>query len=157
MKNKKVSILKLLPALLMLVTFPSYPQLPMLRETVWVQSTSDIYIAGEEIHLKAAVLETDTYKPSALSNNLRVELINNNGELIYQHNFLLSGSRLTSSFILPADLPTGWYHLRSYTNWMRNFPESDYSWLSFRVVQVSDLADKKYRFENDSISVYPPP
>jgi len=153
MKNKQVYIKKLLPVLIILLAVPSFAQLPLLRETVWLQSTSHIYIAGEDIQFKAAVLETDTYKSSDLSNNLRVELINNEGEVIFQNNYVLSGSRLTSSIKLPAGLPTGWYHLRSYTNWMRNFPESDFSWLSFRVVQASDLADKKYRFENDSISI----
>ncbi|MGM0667551.1 MAG: hypothetical protein ACQETA_09530, partial [Bacteroidota bacterium] len=154
MKNKKgIFIKKLLPVLLMLTTVPTFSQLPLFRETVWLQSTSDIYVAGEEIHFKAAVLETDTYNPSTLSNNLRVELINNEGELIFQNNYVLSLSRLTSGIKLPDGLPTGWYHLRSYTNWMRNFPESDFSWLSFRVVQPSDLGDKKYRFESDSICI----
>lgn len=151
--NKEVFIKNLLPALLMLVTVPSFSQLPLLRETVWLQSTSDIYVAGEEIHYKAAVLETDTYKPSTLSNNMRVELINNDGELIFQNNYVLSGSQITSSIKLPAGLSTGWYHLRSYTNWMRNFPESDFSWLSIRVVQAADLTGKRYRFENDSICI----
>ena len=137
----------------MLVTVPSFSQLPVLKETVWLQSPSDIYVAGEEIHFKAAVLETDTYKPSTLSNNLRVELIDNEGEIIFQYNFVLSKSQLTSSIKLPVGLSTGWYHLRSYTNWMRNFPESDFSWLSFRIVQPSDLSNKKYRFENDSICI----
>lgn len=152
-RKKEVFLRTILPALLMLVTFHSFSQLPMLRETVWLQNTSDIYVAGEEISFKAAVLETDTYKPSKLSKSLRVELINNDGELIFQDNYLLSGSRITSGIKLPAGLPTGWYHLRSYTNWMRNFPESDFSWISFRVIHPSDIPDEKYRYENDSILI----
>ncbi len=153
MKNKHVYIKKLMPVLIILLAVPSFAQIPLLRETVWLQSTSDIYVAGEEIIFKATVLETDTYKPSKLSKSLRLELINSDGELIFQDNHLLSGSGLTSSIKLPAGLSTGWYHLRSYTNWMRNFPESDFTWLSFRVIHPSDLVDKTYRYENDSISI----
>lgn len=153
MMNKYVYIKKLMPVLIILLAVPSFAQIPLLRETVWLQSTSDIYVAGEEILFKAAVLETDTYKPSILSKSLRVELINSDGELIFQDNHLLSGSELTSGIKLPSGLPTGWYHLRSYTNWMRNFPESDFSWLSFRVIHPSDLTDERYILENDSILI----
>lgn len=154
MISKKIVLSKiLLPALFILVAVPAYAQLPLLRETVWLQTTSDIYVSGEEIHFKAAVLETDTYKPSTLSNKLRVELINHLGEVIFQNNYALSDARLTSAIQLHPDLPTGWYHLRAYTNWMRNFPEYDFTWSSFRVARPADLEDKKYRQEKDSICI----
>lgn len=154
MNNTKGKFLKkLLPVFLVLVSIHSYSQIPLFRETVWLQTTSGVYLAGEEIHFKASVMEIDTYKPSSLSNNLRVELINNKGELIYRDNYELRRSRLTSSIKLPDGLPSGNYHLRSYTNWMRNFPESEFAWLSLRVIQPSDLGKQEYRYKHDSISI----
>ncbi len=153
--NNKKGVLKkiLLPALLLIITVPVYTQLPPIRETVWLQTTSEIYVSGQEIYFKAAVLETDTYKPSTLSTRLRVELINNEGERIFQKNYALSGAQLTSRIKLPPGLPTGWYHLRAYTNWMRNFPEDDFAWSSFRVAWPGDMNDKRYITENDSICI----
>jgi len=152
--NNAGSLIKrILTVIFILLSVPAFTQLPLLRETVWLQSSRNIYIPGEEIKVSASVFENDTYTPSVLSNNLRLELINNSGEIIFQNNYELSKSQITIGIKLPYNLATGWYHLRAYTNWMRNFPESDFAWMPIKVAQPGDLDREEYRFLNDSIKI----
>ncbi|MEA1878525.1 MAG: hypothetical protein U9N86_16920 [Bacteroidota bacterium] len=104
------------------------------RETVWIESDRHLYLAGETISFRAKVFEQDTYLSSMLSKNLRFELIDPNGIPVIQRNIQLSESKMLDNIQLPEDAQTGWYYLRAYTNWMRNFPTSEYGWLPVKVV-----------------------
>lgn len=155
MKNKNTSYTKWLSALLLLlVAVPSFSQIPQLRETVWLRTSTDLFIAGEELVFQATLLEADTYQPSELSQNLRVELLSNEGAVVFRQNYALRDSRLTGVIQLPVDLKTGWYHLRAYTHWMRNFPESDFSYLSVRIAQPQELNRDGLNENRDSMLVY---
>ena len=84
-------------------------------------------------------MEQDTYRPSVLSKYIRVELINDTGERVIKGNLQLSDSQVGASFLLPAILPTGWYYLRAYSNWMRNFSPGQFTTCPIRIVNPTDL------------------
>ncbi|HUS87459.1 MAG TPA: hypothetical protein VMW76_09480 [Bacteroidales bacterium] len=107
---------------------------PEYRETVWINSDRHLYISGEEVNFTAYLLEADTYLPSALSKILRVELLDSTGNNISRQKFEIIDGMVTQSISLPASLRSGWYFLRGYTNWMRNFPESNNCFLPVKVV-----------------------
>lgn len=127
------------------VSFPSLPaQEPAglstssFRETVWLQSDRHIYLSGEEIWFKAQVLDRLTLQPSLLSRNLRVELTDAVGNRLVRHNLLMGAGSLAAGIQLGPDLSTGWYYLRAYTNWMRNFDGSEHAVIPVKVVNPRD-------------------
>lgn len=113
-----------------------------LRETVWLQLERDLFIAGENICFRAELLENDTYKPSVLSNSIRLELTDSQGNNIKRLNILLENSEASGKIEIPANLATGWYFLRCYTNWMRNF---DDKYITYRVIRIYNPEDDNFQ------------
>ncbi|MCD6333648.1 MAG: hypothetical protein J7L89_10300 [Bacteroidales bacterium] len=146
-------MLKIIPykaLILILITGPLYmplqAQAPVdqsalrFQETIWLNSDRSIYLAGEQIHYHVALFEKDTYKPSVLSRAVRVELMDQEGNRVCQQNVLLIHSKVFSNMPVPAVTKSGWYYLRAYTNWMRNFSVSDFSVLPVKIVNPAGLA-----------------
>lgn len=113
--------------LLLFITPSSIYSQVQFRETVWLQLERELFLAGEEIDFRAVLLENDSYNPSVLSNSLRLELADSSGNKIRRFNLLLSGSEVSGKIDIPQNLETGWYFIRGYTNWMRNFDEGDFA------------------------------
>ena len=89
-----------------------------LRERVYVQTDKQLYLAGEPVLMK--VLTTDTEQiPLTFSKIAYVELI---GDSVAQAQIKieLTGGIGTGRMQLAADLPTGYYRLIAYTQFMRN-------------------------------------
>jgi len=108
------------------------------RETVWLTSERQLYIAGEIISFHARILEQDTYLSSVLSRNLKVELLGPDGYAISQQNLVLDESSVSGKFLLPDDTDTGWYYIRAYTKWMRNFDHSVFGLVAIKVFNLGD-------------------
>lgn len=109
------------------------------RETVWLQTNRHLYLSGERITYHATVLERDSYKSSVLSKNIRIELADSAGNILVKMNLELGASGIEGTLPLASDLKSGWYYLRAYTNWMRNFPESEYTLVPVKVINSADL------------------
>ncbi len=108
------------------------------RETVWLQSDRHIYLSGEKIWFKSQVLDHLTLQPSLLSRNIRVELTDAAGNRLIRQNLATDAGSLYSAIRLGPDLSTGWYYLRAYTSWMRNFDGSEYAVMPVKVVNPRD-------------------
>lgn len=108
------------------------------QETVWLDCERHLYLPGEIIRFHARVFEKDTYQNSSLSSNLRIELLNSMGEPMDQQNIQLDNAGLKGFIQLPHDTKTGYYYLRAYTNWMRNFPTSNYAQVALKIVNPND-------------------
>ncbi len=137
----------LLPGLLFLVGAEGiYAQLqirpeekaPAFQETIWLQTDRSLYLAGEQITFHAVLLEKDTYDPSMLSKSIRVELMDQNGVSRIRKRIELENAQTSGALLISPDLETGWYYLRAYTNWMRNFPTSGFTVIPVKVVNPAD-------------------
>lgn len=126
---------------------------PSTMETVLISADRSLYLPGDEMIITASVAEADTYQPSDLSRIVRVEVVSHDGVVIAREKIWTgeAGSGITVK--LPEGMPTGWYQLRGYTNWMRNFPTSFYSSVNFRVINPSGLTSLKRNEETDTIEV----
>lgn len=51
-----------------------------------------------------------------------MELFNDKGQVFAQHKFEVSQGNTAGVFNIPAEVNTGVYYLRAYTQYMRNFP-----------------------------------
>jgi hypothetical protein len=125
----------------------------LFKETAWLQANRDIYLSGEEIYFKVSLLEYDTYHPSVLSKNIRLELTDVNGNSIIRKNLELENSKIFDKITLPVNIKTGKYYLRAYSNWMRNFSEDDFSELELRVLHTEDANQDSLLLKNNNVNI----
>ncbi len=93
------------------------------QEKVYLHTDHPYYLAGETIWFKAYVTAGSFHQLSPISSTLYVELINIKKEKVHQSIIHIIEGTGHGDILLPADLMSGNYLLRSYTNWMRNFDE----------------------------------
>jgi hypothetical protein len=90
-------------------------------EKTYLQTDRAYYSSGEDIWFSAYLVNGKSTSLTNTSNNLYVELINSKAQLIDSKLIRMNGGLGNGDFKLKDTLPTGWYNIRAYTNWMRNF------------------------------------
>lgn len=112
----------------------TYPQ-----EKAYLHLDKPYYTAGETIWLKAYLVEAATNLLDTTSIPLNIELIDNQlGAVISKKVLKLEGGMAAGDFELPDSLHSGYYRLRAYTNWMRNFDENLMFSKEFKVHKIGD-------------------
>ncbi|MBB5395430.1 hypothetical protein [Mucilaginibacter sp. AK015] len=82
------------------------------------------YFAGDTIWFKTVLINASNRLPSALSNKVYVELLNDSSRLVERLVIPLTNGTGNGNFKLPPQgLTDGAYTIRAYTNWMQNFGE----------------------------------
>ena len=89
-----------------------------LQERIYVQTDKHLYLAGEQVLMKF-VTTNDEQIPLVFSKIGYAELVKDSLALI-QIKVELNGGTGSGQMFLPADLPTGYYRLIAYTQFMRN-------------------------------------
>ena len=89
-----------------------------MRERIYVQTDKHLYLAGEPILMKFVTTDSELI-PLAFSRVAYAELVNDSVSLVQMMVELNNGVG-TGRMVLPVDLPTGYYRLIAYTNFMRN-------------------------------------
>jgi hypothetical protein len=95
-----------------------YPQ-----QKVYVQLDKPTYSAGENIWLKAYLVNAASGLPDTMSTNLFIELINARNIRVQAHMLQLKGGFASGDFILRDTVTEGNYLIKAYTGWMNNFDE----------------------------------
>ncbi len=126
---------------------------PLPAETVLLSTDRSIYIAGETLYLSVTVLESDNYIISDLSKVARIELLDSDGKTGIRDVLFSDKGTMAGTLKLPADLPTGWYRLRSYTSWMRNMGPSRFSYKDLRIINPADAGNLTEYILNDTLLV----
>lgn len=92
-------------------------------EKVYVQLDKPLYKPGEDIWFNAFVLNSNTNKPSNISDVLYVELIDPKGNIVSRLELVVKEGTAHGDFSLQPSAPGGIYQIRAYTHWMKNFGE----------------------------------
>ncbi|WP_235524261.1 TonB-dependent receptor [Pedobacter sp. Hv1] len=92
-----------------------YPQ-----EKVHLHLDKPYYAAGDDIWFKAYIVDSRTSEPTAISNILYVELINDRDSIAKQIKLSVEAGISWGDFKLADTLSEGNYRIRAYTQWMRN-------------------------------------
>lgn len=96
------------------------------QEKVYLQLDKPNYITGDNIWLKAYVTLGAQNQLSALSQILYVDLISPANQIVKSTRLLILHGVSMGDIALADTLEEGTYHLRAYTNWMRNLPEQSF-------------------------------
>jgi len=91
------------------------------KEKIYIQFDKPNYYAGENIWLKAYLLNASTHKPETASKIVYVEIINPSLKIIETKTIKITDGGGDGYFQLSPNLDSGEYIVRAYTNYMRNF------------------------------------
>lgn len=95
------------------------------QEKLFLHTDKEFYVAGEIAWFRIFYVDGSTHKPFYLSKLAYVEILNDKNEPVQQAKISLANDESRGSFYLPVSLSTGYYTIRAYTNWMKNF-DQDY-------------------------------
>jgi hypothetical protein len=93
-------------------------------EKTYLHTDRDVYAAGDTLWFKAYLVNAQDNTPISSSGNLHVDLIAPDAGIVSSELIRLDGGLGNGDFSLPDSIPAGKYHLRAYTNWMRNFGDN---------------------------------
>lgn len=98
----------------------NYPE-----EKVYLQLDKPFYKPGEDIWFNVFVLNSNTHKPTSISDVVYVELIDPKGNTSKLDLVVREGTA-HGDFALQPSAPGGLYQLRAYTHWMKNFGNDNF-------------------------------
>jgi hypothetical protein len=90
-------------------------------EKVYLHMDRLYYSAGEDVWIKAYLVDAMSNKLSANSTNLNIELISSGSKIINRLVLRIDNGVGNADIHLGDSLSSGRYFIRAYTNWMRNF------------------------------------
>ena len=91
------------------------------QEKVYLHFDNTGYFKGERIFFKAYSIRTDTGAPSNISRVLYVELLNPSGDVVQTHKVKMENGVGYGDLPLDSVFGTGFYEVRAYTRYMRNW------------------------------------
>ncbi|MEX0313990.1 MAG: hypothetical protein AB3N18_07420 [Allomuricauda sp.] len=90
-------------------------------EFVFMHHNTSLLFSGEYLYYSLHVLTSTTNMPSTFSKIGYVELIGEDGKVVFRHKIKLDNGMGQGEFFVPVTVPSGNYKLIGYTQWMRNF------------------------------------
>jgi hypothetical protein len=109
-------------------------------EKVYLHFDKPYYAVGDTIWFKAYVT-VDQHMLSGLSRIVYVDLINNRDSIVRSLRLPLISGSAAGSIVLPQlSFQEGNYHVRAYTNWMRNF---DDAYFFSKNIMIGNTVDEK--------------
>lgn len=96
-----------------------YPQ-----EKVYLHFDNTSYYLNEHIWFKAYVTRAEDHSLSSLSKTLYVELLNKDGFLVERKMYPVVNGQAKGDFLVSDSCEAGFYEVRAYTRWMRNWDDA---------------------------------
>lgn len=96
----------------------AYNNLP--QEKIYIHHNTAFLLAGEYLYYKLYCLDAKTENLSGLSKIAYVEMVGENGNIIFKHKLRLDQGIGQGDFFVPVNVPSGNYKIVGYTQWMRN-------------------------------------
>lgn len=91
-----------------------------LQEKIYLHTDKPYYSAGEKIWFRGYLVNAATNIPISITNFLVVELVNKSDSVLSRIKLRKDSLGFTGNLELKPELPSGYYALHAYTNWMQN-------------------------------------
>lgn len=130
-------------------TYEDYIDAP--REVVYLHLNKSTYIKGESIGFTAYVLDKRDKRPSLLTTNLYVSVEDANHKIVKQKLIKVNNGIASNVFDVDSLFNSGYYNIKAYTNWMRNFNEPNYYNEYIRVIDPETEIDIQKPVVNNDI------
>ena len=112
-----------------------------LREKVFVHTDKEFYLAGEICWFKLYLVDAAGHRPLGLSKVGYLEWLDKDNRPVLQTKIELKDGHGDGSVYLPLSFRSGYYKLRAYTSWMRNFGADAYFEKAITVVNARKSAE----------------
>jgi len=109
-------------------------------EKIYLHLDKPYYAAGEYLYFRAYLTDINLNQENAVSKIIYVELSDAKKNLVKRSLLYSEQQEFAGQILLPDSLPSANYHLRAYTNWMRNAGE-DYFY--HRDIYIGNTSEKK--------------
>lgn len=96
------------------------------KEGVFIHYNASLLFVGEYLYYSVYCLNKKTGKASDISKIAYVELIGENGTVIFRQKIGLENGTGQGDFFIPVSVPSGNYKLIGYTQWMMNWGEESF-------------------------------
>lgn len=125
-------------------SFDKYAQ-NALQEKLFVHTDKTTYLAGELLWFKVYSVNASTHKPLDISKVAYIDILDKNNTSVLQAKIAMTNGSGAGSIYMPVNIANGNYHLRAYTNWMKNFSADYYFEKNLLVVnpQLSPVTTAK--------------
>jgi hypothetical protein len=110
-----------------------------LREKPWITTNKSYYYPGEPVWFHAKMLYHNTLMQDSLSRVLYMEVLNPSYEIVQRESYYINEGAVPGGFVLSDTLKPDDYIIRSYTNWMRNFPDRDMTMLPLPILEKDQM------------------
>ncbi|HWZ05059.1 MAG TPA: hypothetical protein VNX40_15690 [Mucilaginibacter sp.] len=97
-----------------------------LQEKLFVHTNKNSCTAGELLWFKIYNVDGIYLRPLNVSKVVYVEILDDNQTPVLQTKIAMKDNGGDGSLFIPLTVPTGYYTLRAYTNWMKNFSPDYY-------------------------------
>jgi hypothetical protein len=108
------------------------------QEKIFLQLDKPYYTAGDTILFKAYLFDVQSLFPSTQSGLLYIDFYADSVEIIKQFMVPIADGLSWGEIPIPLTLDNGIYQIRAYTNWMRNFGESQFFSQSIYIANPRD-------------------
>lgn len=109
-----------------------------LREKVYVHTDKPYYYPGETIWFKAYINQEPPQLVDSLSKTMHLNFFNSTGDLLIEKNLRIEQRAAISDITLPDSLKAGTYYIRLFTNFQRNFGDSNLYTIQVPVIDLMD-------------------
>ena len=103
-------------------------------ETFRLITDRTLYVTGEEVNFTLVIIGLDEKKNQPESTVAYAELVQPDGKKVAGGKFKLVQGISQGSLFIPAELPSGWYYLKVYTKFARNFGTASYAWTGLKII-----------------------
>src|SRR5688572_11557897 len=91
------------------------------QQKLYVHFAQEFYLTGETVWFKIYYVDGAFHHSMDISKVAYVEILDNNNQPLLQTKVALKDGKGDGALFLPASINSGNYHVRAYTQWMRNF------------------------------------
>ena len=126
------------------------------REKVFIHTNKSVYFVNESIWFSSYIAEDGDNKPSNYTSNLRVNLLNQKGEVLVHQNIFIKNGVGNGNILIDNTLETGDYYIQAATNFMMNFGKENTFIQKIKIINPSKKESKKIATNNSyDIQVFP--
>lgn len=113
------------------------------QEKLYVDTDRELYLTGETLWFKIYYVDGALHLPSDLSKVAYLEILDDKNKVMLQTKTALKEGEGQGTLFIPASIATGNYHLRAYTQWMKNFNADFFFHKTISIVNVFRKLEKE--------------
>ena len=133
----------------------NFPTENLIPENICLTTDRGIYISGENIWFSAICFLPGDDSIRSLSNTLYVELLDSKNNKVHRQKLKISKTHASGRIPLPHDLQTGYYFVRAFTTYARNFLPEYFPVKVVEIINPDIPPETRTNDEQEQVAIFP--